>query len=122
MAWVVKNKTAHTIAIPPANKISPNEIKVLYSVSNDFLDQQVSNGYLQIIVDASCNDLTLDNEGWPFSPESCSHVFTADAGGNILTDTATEPMTGVVRVQTFTYASEAAGAAMATKSAWIRQE
>ncbi|MDN7430519.1 hypothetical protein [Burkholderia sp. AU45388] len=48
-------------------------------------------------------DVVVDAAGVVFSPSSCSHVFQYDASGNLVADTAIEPITGIERVQRYTY-------------------
>ncbi|WP_176039518.1 hypothetical protein [Burkholderia stabilis] len=47
--------------------------------------------------------VVLDTNGVPFSPASCNHAFEYDATGNLVTDTAIDPITGIKRVQSYTY-------------------
>ena len=119
--WVGKNLMDVKLPIAPMVSLAPNEIAPLYQITSDFVDRAVRAGQIKVLIDGSTNDLTLDNTGWPFSPSACSHVYVPDAGGNVLTDTATDPQTGRVYRKTYTYASAEAGAAMLTESAWIKQ-
>ncbi|UEP52062.1 hypothetical protein LMA00_21795 [Burkholderia ambifaria] len=62
-------------------------------------------------------DVVLDSEGVPFAPSSCSHEFDYDKAGNLVTDTAFDPVTRIARVQTFTYD----GTTLTGHTAWEQQ-
>ena len=123
MAWVVENLTDDrlTLAISPAYHLEPREVRPVFGISNDFVDKHYAEGRIKVYMDSAINDTTFDDHFWPFSLSACSHVYTFDANGNVLTDTATDSVLGFVRVQTFTYAASAPfGAYPTTKSVWVR--
>lgn len=57
--------------------------------------------------------VVVDAAGAMFSPASCAHVY-AYSGAFLLTDTATDPVTAVVRVKTFVND----GTRITSESAW----
>ena len=64
------------------------------------------------------SDLVTDSTGqYVFSPNSCAHVYTYAASGNIDTDTATDTATGNAFKQTYTYTN----GNMTASSAWLKQ-
>lgn len=58
----------------------------------------------------------IDSAGIPFAPSACSHAY-GYSGGNLVTDTATEPGTGIVRVKTYTWV----GGQVTAETVWVKQ-
>jgi hypothetical protein len=60
--------------------------------------------------------LVLDSVGEPFSPDSCSHAYAYNGSNQLQSDTATDPITGFVRVKTYSYT----GSNLTGETAWVR--
>lgn len=68
-----------------------------------------------IVADSTLNTNTTATNY--FDPDSCSTVLGYNGTGQLITITATDPITGNVYVQTLTYT----GSSVATISAWVKQ-
>jgi hypothetical protein len=69
---------------------------------------------------ARINTVIYDASNVAFDPDSCSHIYSYDTTGNMLTDQCTDS-SGLTRTKTYTYTTVNDVSLIASETRWIQQ-